>query len=445
MCFIVILSHGSLVVNRKSTEVPMIEVNLVWDLHGEASRYRSGCETSRRVVENDTYEDENLIRMVCDAYGVPRRDDMDSGLNDSEEPNAHAKRNDETSDDVNCEFSIFKKSGEPRGHYESINLSHEEYCQATMEHMSELEAQGSQSQCKGFPDWFRSRVGVLSKQGHVSPDLRSLSIGPLKVVNRYSMFIGNGFRFHTKDRAIGKKTQNNGVMVKGDDINADKEYYGVLDHIYELSYIGNRKIYLFKCHWWDVAHYDKGYKVDKYGFTSINTQCSLQTNEPFILASQAEQIFYVDDLVRPSWLVVVKTNPRDLFNMPIDKDNDVSGVNVVMVDEVAYQQLVVDLNIDNPTHAEHDFIINLYGEDLQHQTFVQAGEPSQRNNRDVMDIGFIDDNETHSSGHEDSNEEDVLDDYESDTEIESDTENEVQENEAEDTDISDSASEASIE
>ena len=41
-------------------------------------------------------------------------------------------RNDETSADVNYEFSIFKKSGEPRGHYESINLSHEEYCQATM-------------------------------------------------------------------------------------------------------------------------------------------------------------------------------------------------------------------------------------------------------------------------------------------------------------------------
>ncbi|KAI9120006.1 hypothetical protein K1719_008975 [Acacia pycnantha] len=287
--------------------------------------------------------------------------------------------------------------------------------------MSELEVQGSQSQCKGFPDWFRSRVGVLSKQGHVSPDLRSLSIGPSKVVNRYSLFIGNGFRFHTKDRAIGKKTQNNGVMVKGDDQNADKEYYGVLDHIYELSYMGNRKIYLFKCHWWDVAHYDKGYKHLK------------------------RENFYVDDLVQPSWLVVVKTNPRDLFNMPIDKDNDVSGVNDVMVDEVAYQQLVVDLNIDNPTRVEPDFIINFYGEDVQHQTFVQAGEPSQRNNRDVMDIGFINDNETHSLGHEDSNEEDVLDDYESDTEIESDTENEVQEKESEDNDISDSASEESIE
>ncbi|KAI9076595.1 hypothetical protein K1719_041360 [Acacia pycnantha] len=287
-------------------------------------------------------------------------------------------RNDETSDDVNCEFSIFKKSGEPRGHYESINLSREEYCQATMyvlqnceevlpfieEHMSELEAQGSQSQCKGFLDWFRSRVGVLSKQGHVSSDLRSLSIGPLKVVNHYSMFIGNGFRFHTKDRAIGKKTQNNGVMVKGDDINADKEYY-------------------------------VGLLLSK----RIHVTCSI----------------------------------------------DVSGVNVVLVDEVAYQQLVVDLNIDNPTRVEHDFIINLYGEDVQHQTFVQAGEPSQRNNCDVMDIGFIDDNETHSSGREDSNEEDVLDDYESDTEIESDTENEVQENESEDTDISDSVSEESIE
>ncbi|KAI9128564.1 hypothetical protein K1719_000047 [Acacia pycnantha] len=275
--------------------------------------------------------------------------------------------------------------------------NYEEVWPFIQEHMSELEAQGSQSQCKGFPDWFRSRVGVLSKQGHVSPDLISLSFGPLKVVNRYFMFIGNGFRFHTKDRAIGKKTQNNGVMVKGDDINADKEYYGVLDHIYELSYIGNRKIYLFKCHWWDMAHYDKGYKVDKYGFTSINTQCSLQTNESFILASQAEQFFYVDDLVQPSWLVVVKTNPRDLFNMPIDKDNDVSG---------------------------------MYNTRL----LLKKGN-RHRNNRDAMDIGFIDDNETHSSGHDDSNEEDVLDDYESDTEI----------NESKDIDISDSASEELIE
>ncbi|KAI9075453.1 hypothetical protein K1719_042578 [Acacia pycnantha] len=162
--------------------------------------------------------------------------------------------NDETSADVNYEFSIFKKSGEPRGHYESINLSHEEYCQAMMyvlqnceevwpfieEHMSELEVQGSQSQCKGFPDWFRSRVGVLSKQGHVS----------------------------------------------------------LTSEVYQLVHL--------------------------------------------------------------SWLVVVKMNPCDLFNMPIDKDNDVSGVNDVMVDEVAYQQLVVHLNIDNPTRVEPNFIMNLY-------------------------------------------------------------------------------------
>ncbi|KAK4263380.1 hypothetical protein QN277_028798 [Acacia crassicarpa] len=63
----------------------------VWDLHGEVRRYRSGCETSRRVVENDTCEDENVVRMVCDAYGVPCSDDINSGLNETEEPNAHAK------------------------------------------------------------------------------------------------------------------------------------------------------------------------------------------------------------------------------------------------------------------------------------------------------------------------------------------------------------------
>jgi len=49
------------------------------------------------------------------------------------------------------------------------------------------------------------------------------------------MFMVNGFRFHTRDRAIGKKTQNSGVLVRGDDFNSEKEYYGVLEHIYELS------------------------------------------------------------------------------------------------------------------------------------------------------------------------------------------------------------------
>ncbi|KAF7800550.1 uncharacterized protein G2W53_045030 [Senna tora] len=66
----------------------------------------------------------------------------------------------------------------------------------------------------------------------------------------------------------------------------------------------------------------RGYKIDKYGFISVNTHCSLKTNGPFVLASQAEQVFYVNDIVDEDWLIFVKTSPRDLFNMP---NEDVMG------------------------------------------------------------------------------------------------------------------------
>ena len=121
----------------------------------------------------------------------------------------------------------------------------------------------------------------LHAQGRAGDELMSLAIGPFKVMNHYSIFMVNGFRFHTNARAMGKKTQNNGVLVRGDCSDAEKEYYGELQDIYELSYLGNRKVYLFKCHWWDMAHKGTGYKIDKFGFTYINIHHSLATNEPF--------------------------------------------------------------------------------------------------------------------------------------------------------------------
>ncbi|XP_028802428.1 uncharacterized protein LOC114757516 [Neltuma alba] len=41
-------------------------------------------------------------------------------------------RNDDTNVEINYELSIFKKNGEIRGHFESIPLPHEEYCQVRM-------------------------------------------------------------------------------------------------------------------------------------------------------------------------------------------------------------------------------------------------------------------------------------------------------------------------
>ncbi|KAH0669665.1 hypothetical protein KY285_023833 [Solanum tuberosum] len=185
-------------------------------------------------------------------------------------------------------------------------------------------------------------------------------------------------RFQTKE--LVRKTQNSGVLVRGDDSDSNKEYYGVLEDIYELRYVGNRKVHLFKCHWWDVARLGRGYRIDKYSFTSVNTYCSLNTNEPFVLASQSEQVFYLKDILDKDWLVVVKTNPQDLFNMP--------EVEEAVMNEEAYQQEEVECNILCPNDHEPDIHVSLYRDDVEPQTVLRTND--QENEED----NFINDNHT---------------------------------------------------
>ena len=80
---------------------------------------------------------------------------------------------------------------------------------------------------------------------------------------------------------------------------------------------------MFKCEWFDVQHVGTGYKVDSYSITSVKANRRLNTDEPFILACQAEQVFYVEDPNDQNWLVVMKNYPRDLYNMPTQMEDDV--------------------------------------------------------------------------------------------------------------------------
>ncbi|KAF7821161.1 uncharacterized protein G2W53_026616 [Senna tora] len=260
-----------------------------------------------------------------------------------------------------------------------------------------------------FPDWFQARVFELCAEKKATDELISLAVGPDKVAKLYPMIMVNGFRFHTRARALGKKTQNSGVLVKGDDLDTAKEYYGVLDHIYELSYMGNRKVYLFKCAWWDVSLLGRGYKIDKYDFISVNTHCSLKTNEPFVLASQAEQVFYVNDIVDEDWLIVVKTSPRDLFNMP---DEDVVGR-----DEQgeAYQQSRTELNVQTNDEIDDDITVTLHRVDIDPENIILTSNDVQRGKRGVQrgqrgvrkDSSDVEDNDTDV----DDNNTDVDEDY----------------------------------
>ena len=45
-------------------------------------------------------------------------------------------------------------------------------------------------------------------------------------------------------------------------------------------------------------------------------------DEPYVLASQVSQLFYVEDVRHKDWAVVVKTKPREVFDIGINASHD---------------------------------------------------------------------------------------------------------------------------
>ena len=85
----------------------------------------------------------------------------------------------------------------------------------------------------------------------------SLARGPDRRTYFYKGYIINDFRFHTKEVEKNLKTQNSGVVVKGDDITRNVDYYGVIRRIIQLQYLGRERIVIFKCDWFEVPRKNK--------------------------------------------------------------------------------------------------------------------------------------------------------------------------------------------
>ncbi|KAK5770986.1 hypothetical protein PVK06_047153 [Gossypium arboreum] len=142
---------------------------------------------------------------------------------------------------------------------------------------------------ESFHEWLSQTVW----SGNVVNDkVKWLSQGPNRVVKRYSGFIMNGFRFHTKYRERLRRTQNCGVVVNSlitsyasardsNPVEGNVEYYGLLTDIIELDYYGKWKVVLFRCDWAD-ANTARGIKNDQFGFTMVNFSRLIHTGEHLI-------------------------------------------------------------------------------------------------------------------------------------------------------------------
>lgn len=145
-------------------------------------------------------------------------------------------------------------------------------------------------------EWFKNEVG---KKENVSRELLSLAKGPARSAKRYSGYVINGYRFHTKKRDSKCTTQNSGVFLTAlttsfasskdeNPIIGDVSYYGQIEEIIELDYWGSFTVVLFRCTWY---HDDK----DSLGFVQVNFNRICQKNDPFVMSTQVQQVFYIED------------------------------------------------------------------------------------------------------------------------------------------------------
>ncbi|XP_010233141.1 uncharacterized protein LOC100826217 [Brachypodium distachyon] len=188
---------------------------------------------------------------------------------------------------------------------------------------------------------FLAGFGSMYGDPEVSDDLHSLAFGLDKRVLVHSACNVNGVRFHTVDREKNRRTQNSGILTIAPDHNGvEKEYYGVLKQVLELQYLknkhGDRSVFLFRCDWFDLDTKKNGLRDDGY-FKSVNTSASAlkYKNDPFILASQAKTVFYMDDTrFGKSWKVLQTYTLRHVYDV-LESEN---GEDIDQGNQDAYQE-----------------------------------------------------------------------------------------------------------
>ncbi|OMO94184.1 Transposon, En/Spm-like protein [Corchorus capsularis] len=133
-------------------------------------------------------------------------------------------------------------------------------------------------QSESFNGWFRKHVALFDEQQSpiIIDRLKWLARGPFDIPRRYTGYITNEFRFHTKSRNKWLKTQNSGIVVT-----TKVASYASLRDVQPVE----RKLIQI-----EVVR-----KVIKFGFTLVNFSHLVHTgtnltHDPLILASQAKKL-----------------------------------------------------------------------------------------------------------------------------------------------------------
>ena len=90
--------------------------------------------------------------------------------------------------------------------------------------------------------------------------------------------------------------QNSGVCFDATTNTRKEIYYCYIEDIWELNYgLGDLKVPLFRCKWVNMTR--GGVTEDpQYGMTTMDLNNLAYADEPFVLANDVAQVFYVKDM-----------------------------------------------------------------------------------------------------------------------------------------------------
>nr|AAU43925.1 putative polyprotein [Oryza sativa Japonica Group] len=142
-----------------------------------------------------------------------------------------------------------------------------------------------------FPAWLRQH---LMGNESINQQLAFLARGPSGSIATFQGYEINGYTFYTRAQHMKSTNQNSAVRVDamGHD-GTTATYYGAIEDIWELDY-GPLKVPLFRCQW--VRLTGGGVMIDDSGMTTVDLNKVGYSDEPFVLANDVTQVFFVKDM-----------------------------------------------------------------------------------------------------------------------------------------------------
>ncbi|KAM1021963.1 hypothetical protein ACFX2A_044052 [Malus domestica] len=100
-------------------------------------------------------------------------------------------------------------------------------------------------------------------------------------------------------------------------------FYGKLTSVVQLLYKDQCQVILFKCRWFDTNPNRHGSVKRDHGLLSVNTTKTWYDDDPYILATMAKKILYIDDpKARRGWKVVQTMDHKNVYAIPEQDHND---------------------------------------------------------------------------------------------------------------------------